>query len=174
MRRWLIFVLLLPLTVLAEPRTIDWLDLLPDEDLQAMLDMPEIDHSWGEEAPGDFTLGMRQRDDSLPEVMYSTTTVGEFDRQQVRIAGFPVPIETNDRGLYTVFFLVPYGGACIHVPPPPPNQIILVEYPEGIAINDIYEPFWLTGELHVDQTSNDLADASYRIDADRVWIYDGE
>lgn len=171
---WLFLLMVLPLWVDAAPRTVDWLDLLPEEDYQAMLAMPEIGHDGGEELPGDFAAGMRQRDRNLPEVMYSTRVVDELDGQELRIAGYPVPLESNERGLYTSFFLVPYAGACIHVPPPPPNQIILVDYPRGIAIEDIYEPFWMSGSLHIDQTSNELADASYRFDADKVWIYDGE
>lgn len=161
-------------TVHATPRTVDWLDLLPKEDYQAMLDMPEIGHDGSEEAPGDFSTGLRQRERGLPDVMYSTKVVTELDNQQLRIAGYPVPLESNAAGLYTSFFLVPYAGACIHVPPPPPNQIILVDYPRGIAIDDIYEPFWMSGKLNIDQTSNELADASYRFDADKVWVYDGE
>ena len=158
----------------AAPKDVDWLDLLPEEDYQAMLEMPEIGHDWGDEQPGDFTAGMRQRDDTLPEVMYSRRVVDTYDGEQVRIGGYPVPLETDASGAYTVFFLVPYAGACIHVPPPPPNQIIVVEYPEGMRIDDIYVPLWVTGTLKVDQTSNPLADASYRIDAQRVWLYDGE
>ena len=53
--------------------------------------------------------------------MYSTRVVDAFNGQELKIAGFPVPLETNARGLYTSFFLVPYAGACIHVPPPPPT-----------------------------------------------------
>ncbi|PCD00590.1 DUF3299 domain-containing protein [Halopseudomonas pelagia] len=165
--------LVLSATAHAAPRTVDWLDLLPEEDYQAMLEMPEIGHDGKTEAPGDFTQSMRQRDD-LPAVMYSTRVVESFDKQQVKIAGFPVPLETNENGDYTSFFLVPYAGACIHVPPPPPNQIILVDYPQGIAIDDIYEAFWMSGTLHIELTSNALADASYRVDADQVWVYDGE
>ena len=171
---WLYLLLALSLGIEAAPRTVDWLDLLPEEDYQAMLDMPEIGHEGTEEAPGDFTSGLRQRDESLPAVMYSTRVVSELDGQSLRIAGYPVPLESNSAGLFTRFFLVPYAGACIHVPPPPPNQIILVDYPSGIAIDDLYEPFWMQGTLLVDQTSNELADASYRFDADRVWVYDGE
>ncbi|WP_022960847.1 DUF3299 domain-containing protein [Halopseudomonas pelagia] len=175
MRRLFLIAFCLGLTAAAHaaPRTVDWLDLLPEEDYQAMLEMPEIGHDGGEEAPGDFTQSLRQRDD-LPEVMYSTRVVDSMDAQELKIAGFPVPLETNERGAYTSFFLVPYAGACIHVPPPPPNQIILVDYPQGIRIDDIYEAFWMSGTLHIDQTSNELADASYRFDADKVWVYDGE
>ena len=106
MRFCLLALLLCPFLVLAEPKLVDWLDLLPEEDYQAMLDMPEIDHDWGVEAPGDFTTGMRQRDKNLPEVMFSTRVVADYDGQQVQIGGYPVPLETNERGLYTSFFLV--------------------------------------------------------------------
>ncbi|MNQ42262.1 hypothetical protein D3C85_559630 [compost metagenome] len=63
---------------------------------------------------------------------------------------------------------MPYPGACIHVPPPPPNQIVLVRYPKGIALNDIYAPIWVDGTLKVEQVRNDMADAAYALDADSV------
>ena len=169
----LLFALALPLSLRAAPATIDWLDLLPAEDYQAMLDMPEIDHGGGLDSEGDFTQNLHQRD-GLPEVMYSTRVVSDYDGQSVRIGGYPVPLETDAQGRYLSFFLVPYAGACIHVPPPPPNQIILVDYPDGIAIDDIYQPFWVQGTLRVSQSSNQLADASYALSAERVWLYDGE
>ena len=169
----LLFALALPLSLRAAPATIDWLDLLPAEDYQAMLDIPDIDHSGGLDSEGDFTQNLHQRD-GLPEVMYSTRVVSDYDGQSVRIGGYPVPLETDAQGRYLSFFLVPYAGACIHVPPPPPNQIILVDYPDGIAIDDIYQPFWVQGTLRVSQSSNELADASYALSAERVWLYDGE
>lgn len=152
----------------AAPQEVDWLDLLPQEDYQAMLDMPEIDHNWGEETAGDFTQNLRSDDRDLPEVMYSTRVVADMHDRRVQIGGYPVPLETDEQGRYISFFLVPWPGACIHVPPPPPNQIILVDYPRGIAIEDIYQPMWLTGVLLVDQISNELADASYRMHAEHV------
>ena len=173
LRLLLTLVLLCPVLVSAAPRTVDWLDLLPEEDYQAMLDMPEISHDWGDEAPGDFSNSLRSADRNLPEVMYSTRVVGEMDGQHIELGGYPVPLETDEQGRYISFFLVPYPGACIHVPPPPPNQIILVDYPAGIAIGDIYQPLLLTGTLQVAQTSNELADASYRMRADKVVGYPG-
>lgn len=170
-------LLLLAITLPAyasQPLTVDWLDLLPAEDYQAMLDMPDFDHGVGLDAEGNFSNSLRQRDNSLPAVMYSTKVVSEYDGKTLRIGGYPVPLETDDQGRYTSFFLVPYAGACIHVPPPPPNQIILVDYPTGIAIDDIYQAFWVQGTLRVEQTSNQLADASYQLHASRVWLYDGE
>lgn len=172
MLRLLITLLLLcPALVLASPRAVDWLDLLPAEDYQAMLDMPEISHDWGTEEPGDFSNSLRSKDRNMPDVMYSTRVVSEMDGQHIELGGYPVPLETDEQGRYISFFLVPYPGACIHVPPPPPNQIVLVDYPGGIAITDIYQPLLLTGKLQVAQTSNELADASYRVQADKVVDY---
>ena len=40
----------------AQPLTVDWLDLLPAEDYQAMLDMPDIEHGFGPDADGNFDI----------------------------------------------------------------------------------------------------------------------
>jgi hypothetical protein len=45
------------------------------------------------------------------------------------------------------FLLVPFVGACIHVPPPPPNQIILVRSREPVEIGGLFDPVWVTGEF---------------------------
>jgi len=65
---------------------------------------------------------------------------------------------------------VPYPGSCIHVPPPPPNQLVLVRYPKGLKITDIYTPLWVIGTLKVEKVSNDLADAAYALDASKVRV----
>jgi len=62
----------------------------------------------------------------------------------------------------TDFLLVPELGACIHVPPPSPNQIVLVEKPQGSP--EMFAPVWVTGTLRADPTATILADAGYRID----------
>jgi hypothetical protein len=90
-----------------------------------------------------------------------------LDGAEVRLAGFVVPLERAGNALRE-FLLVPYFGACIHVPPPPPNQIVLVRYPQGVALDDIYAPLWVSGTLQVEPVSNDLADAAYALDADSV------
>ena len=90
------------------------------------------------------------------------------DGKRIRLGGYPVPLESDAEGRTTLLFLVPYPGACIHVPPPPPNQIVLVRYPKGIALDDICEPLWVDGTLHIETVNNDLADAAYALDARSV------
>ncbi len=50
----------------------------------------------------------------------------------IRINGFMVPFDDEDEQV-SEFLLVPQAGMCIHTPPPPANQIILVEVSTGGA-----------------------------------------
>ena len=165
----LFVVLFLSATARAELAETDWLQLLPASDRQALENMPEISHDTAE-GEGVFTNkgGLKQADKQMPAVMYSSKTVATMDGKKIRIGGYPVPLESDAKGRSTLFFLVPYPGACIHVPPPPPNQLILVRYPKGIALDDIYEPLWVDGTLHIETVNNDLADAAYALDARSV------
>lgn len=147
----------------------DWLDLMPESDRQALLDMPDISHDTPEAQSGFYVPGgLRSTDKNLPAVMYSAQTVTALDGTKILLGGYPVPLETNQQGRFVEFFLVPYPGACIHVPPPPPNQIVLVRYPQGIDLSDIYAPLWIEGRLHIETSSNDLADSAYTIAAEKV------
>lgn len=171
MRRCLLLSLVLVSTLArAELPETDWLELMPAADQKALEQMPEIDHD-SPEAQGTFTEkgGMKQSK-GLPAVMYSTKTVPVMNGRDIRIGGYPVPLEADAKGNSTLFFLVPYPGACIHVPPPPPNQLILVRYPKGLKLADIYTPLWVTGKVQVEKISNDLADAAYALDAQKVRV----
>lgn len=50
-----------------------------------------------------------------------------LDGAIISISGFVVSLERNSDDALVDFLLVPYYGACIHVPPPPPNQMIYVK-----------------------------------------------
>ncbi|KFX71000.1 lipoprotein [Pseudomonas taeanensis MS-3] len=169
MRYLLLSLLLLTSLARAELAETDWLELMPEADRQALEAMPEISHDSPEQDGAFYNPdGLRQQDKSLPAVMYSAKTVAALDGKAIRLGGYPVPLETDAQGRSTLFFLVPYPGACIHVPPPPPNQLVLVRYPQGIALEDIYAPLWVSGTLQVEQVSNELADAAYALQAGEV------
>ena len=165
----LLCILLLAGTAQAALEETDWLDLMPESDRQALLDMPDITHDTPEAESGFYVPGgLRSTDKDLPAVMYSAQTIPELDGREILLGGYPVPLETNEKGNFVEFFLVPYPGACIHVPPPPPNQIVLVRYPKGIDLSDIYAPLWIEGTLRVEVSSNELADSAYTIEAQVV------
>ena len=96
-----------------------------------------------------------------------TSMVKELNGQRIRIPGYLLPLEVS-RTKVTEFLLVPYIGACIHVPPPPPNQIIHVNvsYKEGYRSKALYEPVWVTGVIAVKSMVKDLylVDGSAAID----------
>lgn len=87
---------------------------------------------------------------------------GLIDGTMVKLPGFIAPLEYTD-GLITEFLLVPYFGACIHVPAPPANQTVLVKTAEGqgIASRDSYSPVWIMGKLTTDRATTELAEAGY-------------
>jgi hypothetical protein len=87
---------------------------------------------------------MRKAWDSAP-------TEPSLNGERIRIAGFVVPLE-SDQGQLQEFLLVPYFGACIHTPPPPANQIIHVINPavnKSLKRVGIMEVVWVSGRLEV-------------------------
>lgn len=98
--------------------------------------------------------------------------------KNVRLAGYLLPLEFSDQGVND-FLLVPYVGACIHVPPPPANQIVFVQLAKKLVVRDLFTPVWVTGKLRTKATSKALtlvdgtADISigYHIDGGSAEIY---
>ncbi|TXH70047.1 MAG: DUF3299 domain-containing protein [Thiothrix sp.] len=86
--------------------------------------------------------------------------------KSIQIKGFVSPLEVDEKkGLVKEFLLVPYFGACIHVPPPPVNQTLLVRPQEGksISMEQIYEPVIVSGVITVETAGTKLAQAGYQI-----------
>lgn len=176
---------LLSLNVMAGSayRQLDWMDLLTPADRAAMEHLPEIDHNVSPERKpnakvsqsSQFTRDIKNEKvrKQWEKVLNDTTVRPELNGAKIRIAGYLVPLETNANGIVSEFFLVPYMGACIHVPPPPPNQLIYVKYPKGYAFQpqDIYEGFWIEGTLHTELIHNKIASASYTMTTDSIRIY---
>lgn len=79
----------------------------------------------------------------------------DLDGSIVRIPGYALPLEMTEGGI-TEFLLVPYVGACIHVPPPPPNQMVFVKLREEYEVKSLFDPVWITGQLRVEQASRSL------------------
>ena len=93
--------------------------------------------------------------------------VAELNGKRVRIGGYVVSLDF-DATKVKEFLLVPFVGACIHVPPPPANQIVYVKSAEGFEVTGQFEPVWITGTLKVTSAFTGLAEAGYSLEADRV------
>lgn len=88
----------------------------------------------------------------------------QMDGQRIRLVGFVAPL-TWEEDVVTEFLLVPSFGACIHVPPPPPNQTVLVSVSraDGLTVEDVWGAVWVEGTITVAPATTDLAAASYTV-----------
>lgn len=145
-----------------DPEVVMWDDLQPaDNELDRLSqynNQPPISHG-----------GMQS---GLPLQM-AGEVVPELDGRRVKIPAYLVPLD-GDREALTEMLLVPYFGACIHVPPPPPNQIIHIEEGDGVPIADLdlYNPVWATGVIRTESLSHELAEIGYRMDVEEITVYD--
>ena len=91
--------------------------------------------------------------------------------QVVRIAGYVVPLDDATQE-DAEFLLVPYYGACIHTPPPPPNQMVLVEMNSRQKVRlDLFEAVWLEGTLRIDLVESLYGTAGFQIKGLKVSPY---
>lgn len=89
----------------------------------------------------------------------------------VSISGFVAPLDFTDRAELKEFLLVPYFGACIHLPPPPANQIIHVtlEKPRrGIRTMDDVTVY---GKLAIETHESEMGRSGYSMKADAIEPY---
>ncbi len=135
---------------------LDWIDLIPEAERNQFdkQGMPAINHS------GDVMM-QSKLGSVRPELNGST----------VKIPGFVIPLEGNEN-IVTEFLLVPYFGACIHVPPPPPNQIIYVKFPKGAPVQELWDVIYVIGTLKTETISHDLAETGYVIEGSAIAEYD--
>lgn len=144
----------------AAPRELDWEELLPkDARSRFAAGPPPPIHDY----LGEAGLAAQQ--------VLDFSVNKELDGQNVRLPGFIVPLDIGKDGLVSEFFLVPYFGACIHVPPPPPNQIVYVRMAKGIALDSIYDAYWITGRLKLQNKTTRLGAAAYHLAGEKVELY---
>ena len=107
-------------------------------------------------------LGEKPAASALP-----APVVAALDGKRVHIGGYVVPLDFDATSVKE-FLLVPFVGACIHVPPPPANQIIYVKAATGFEVKGQFDPVYVTGKLTTTPASTGLADTGYSIDAEKV------
>jgi uncharacterized protein len=92
---------------------------------------------------------------------------------QVRVPGFMVPLEDWEQQV-TEFILVPYFGACIHVPPPPPNQMahVMMTRSRKVEVN-LWDPVWVVGTLKIENVESPYGVVGYQVTAERIQPYEG-
>lgn len=138
-----------------------------------------IDLDWEDLLPKDQSTipsairNLLPHDEAMPSTRQQLASNGvrtDWNGQIVRLHGFILPIDYSGTGV-TAFILVPYMGACVHVPPPPANQLVFVTTSTPYESDGMFEPVNVTGMFGVSSLSTHLADIGYALSADKIEPY---
>lgn len=144
------------------PKEIKWEALIPEDyhpDLIVAKYKPQLDQ-FEDDDPAAETIYQQMMDE-----INNAPLNPDIDQQHIKITGFIAPLVFLE-GEIIEFLLVPYFGTCIHVPPPPTNQIILVKTAPEYAIDGdmAYFPVWVSGVITVEKQTTEIGVAAgYRI-----------
>ena len=148
---------LLPVIAQAEEYIdLEWTDLLP---------VGQAAYS-----PKANNIIQHNQDSLLAQQPKSKGVRTDWNGQIVRLPGFVVPIEYSGNSV-TAFILVPFLGACIHVPPPPANQLVFVTTAKPYKSAGLHAPVNVIGMFGTASQSTQLADISYALSADIIKPY---
>ena len=132
-----------------------WVDLLPPGEAERIAQLQQMQA---------MQIGFSHfGTDRMPQIQ-TFNVVDELDGQRVRIGGYVLPFDFGASNEISRFLLVPFIGACIHVPPPPPNQLIYVSTDEPVQITGIWDPVFAEGIMRTDRQDNALGDAAYTLE----------
>jgi hypothetical protein len=98
--------------------------------------------------------------------------VESLNGEKVRLPGYIVPLDFNANSEHDEFLLVPYFGACLHTPPPPPNQIVFVKASPAVKVPNIDEPVWLEGTMATGKFTSDLGNTAYEMSLSKLELYE--
>lgn len=135
---------------------LEWQDLVPEGDVVLPPELQGlIDHNGPSmEARQPMSTGVRT----------------DWNGAIVRLSGFVLPLDYEGTGV-KAFILVPYVGACVHVPPPPANQLVLVTTETPYEFGGLFSPVTVTGMFGTASTSTRLAEIGYALSADDIRAY---
>lgn len=163
-----------------------------DAEMAASSEKNPVEITWDQLIPADYSseealakfqdqIAILEDSDPRAEALYKEiiATINNapadpaIDRKWIRLPGFIAPLsQTGDR--ITEFLLVPYFGACIHAPPPPVNQTVLIQAAKdnGIPLDDAYFPVWISGKIEIESHPTEIGAAGYVVRNATVEPYD--
>jgi hypothetical protein len=140
-------------------KRIGWEDLMPEGEEERLAQMYQAQMSMLYSG-----AGVAEGSAADTAVQIGTfNTVKELNGKKIRIPGYTVPFEYGADAQIKEFLLVPYFGACIHSPPPPPNQTVFIMADKPIKMKDLAQAVWIEGTIYTQTQESELADAAYTI-----------
>lgn len=82
-------------------------------------------------------------------------------KSEVSLKGFMMPIDYDSKAV-SEFLFMPYIPSCMHVPPPPANQLIFVKMKKGVSVVPSFAPVEIVGKLFLEE--NKELESSYKIE----------
>lgn len=149
-------------------KRIGWEDLMPEGEEERLAQMYQAQMAMLYSGAG---VAEGSAADSAVQVG-TFNTVKDLNGKKIRIPGYTVPFEYGADAQIKEFLLVPYFGACIHSPPPPPNQTIFVMADKPIKMKDLAQAVWIEGTIYTQTQESELADAAYTIKLTSVEEYE--
>ncbi|MBL4631612.1 MAG: DUF3299 domain-containing protein [Paraglaciecola sp.] len=154
---------------------LDWAYLLPKEEHEVMTRYQSTNPKNLEQMTAQVLLSINSStDQNYQNALISTNTVDRFEKKMVSISGFAVPIDFYDDKSVKSFFFVPYFGACIHLPAPPPNQMIFVQLEPGFKDIDITQTYTLTGSIGLALFEDPMGTSAYTLDVVKIVEFYGQ
>ena len=153
-----------------EVRELTWDDLIPEGELAQQ--QPVYGGGGDEDLIPNDGWKDPAYDNPFSTPVYPSGVVEELNGVVAKLPGFVVPLAIVGDGKVKDFLLVPYFGACIHYPPPPPNQVVYVKLDEPIDLESTWDPIWATGELKTEFHGADVGSAAYTMVAQKIEEYE--
>lgn len=169
------FLLLLAIGVQAQDKKdneIKWSDLIPEGyEPEKLLTKYEKDIERLNNLPDGSEEGLEIINRITAEINNAPMNE-KLNGKLVSLAGYIAPLDIKN-GTINRFLLVPYFGACIHVPPPPMNQTILISTApgQGLKLHQVDYPFLVTGKITVTSEKTEIGSAGYFIDQAKTELY---
>jgi hypothetical protein len=145
-------------------RLTQWPELMPEgwDPYQSLRHLREQANSLSDTDPRAGDLLQRLR-----EIWSDAPTNPGLAGADIRLPGYLVPLQDSRAGI-SEFLLVPYFGACIHTPPPPSNQVVLVRMKSPVRGFRTMDTVWVNGTLRIERTESSVGASSYTIAAASV------
>lgn len=102
----------------------------------------------------DYLISQRERIKNLrKKAAYTANT--DLNNTDISMGGFMLALNL-EKGKTSEFLLVPTVGACIHTPPPPPNQIVYIRSKIPVEPKSQFEAVTVKGKMIIEDASNNL------------------
>ncbi len=159
-----IFIIFISIANAKDTLRLKWLELVPNNAYSFVPKTGVTEEMWEDE-----TFLKKVEDAGL---LVNKDLVGK----KIRIDGFMVPLDFDYGEALTVeeFVLVPDAGMCIHVPPPPPNQMIFVKLDKAVKVRYMYQPIVIEGILKNTPPVENVYNSIYEMKAELLEDIDFE